>query len=338
MARSLLVLGGSAFVGRAAVAEGVELGWDVTTFNRGLTGEADPRARAVVGDRRDVAALARLAGSAWDLVIDTWAGAPRAVRDSAVALADRVERYAYISSVSVYEPPPPLGVSETAATVTAQADADHGDYAECKRGAELALDQVLPGKSIFARAGLILGPRENVGRLTWWLSRIARGGEVLCPGPQDAAIQYIDARDLVRFTIAAASSGQAGAFNLVCPRGHATMESLLDACLTTAGADDAHLTWVDPQTIEQIGIEPWQELPMWLPPRHEYAGMHDVNVDRALDAGLECRPVSDTVSDTWDWLGGLAGSDPPIRPDLPSTGLDADRERRALEAWHRSHR
>src|SRR5579872_2934788 len=136
MSRSLLVLGGSAFVGRAVVSEALQLGWTVTTFNRGRSGDPDPAAATIIGDRRDPAALADLARRDWDLVVDTWSGPPRVVRSSAAALRDRAERYAYISSESVYEPPPPIDVDEAAETVAASPDADRGGYAECKRGAE----------------------------------------------------------------------------------------------------------------------------------------------------------------------------------------------------------
>jgi 2'-hydroxyisoflavone reductase len=332
--RSLLVLGGSSFVGRALVAEGLEGGWAVTTFNRGVTGGGpDSSARAVIGDRLRPETLERLTDRDWDLVVDTWSGAPRAVRDSAGALRDRADRYAYISSESVYVAPPPPGATESTSTVAASPNADDGDYAERKRGAEIALEQAFPDRSLFARAGLILGPHENVGRLTWWLSRMARGGEVLCPGPEDMPIQYVDARDLARFVIAAAASGQTGAFNVVCRRGHATIGTLLDACLGAAGAPDAVMTWVDPDAILAAGIEPWEELPVWIPPGHEFAALHDSSVERAHHAGLQCRPVDDTVRDTWEWFRTLDIT-VPVRPDLPPLGIEPERERAVLRDWH----
>lgn len=333
MTRSLLVLGGSAFVGRALVSEGLEDAWEVTTFNRGVSGGSDAGARAVIGDRLDLQSLDQLTDRDWDLVVDTWSGAPRAVRDSARALRDRAARYAYISTESVYAAPPPLGATESALTVTASPDAEDGSYPELKRGAEVALEQVFSDRSLLARAGLILGPHENVGRLTWWLSRMARGGEILCPGPADMPIQYVDARDLARFVIAAASSGHSGAFNVVCRRGHATMGSLLEACCAAAGAADAVMSWVDPDTIAAAGIEPWQELPVWIPPEHEFAGMHDANVEHAHRAGLVCRPVNDTVRDTWEWFSTLDIT-VPVRPDLPALGIEPERERAVLGDWH----
>jgi 2'-hydroxyisoflavone reductase len=315
------------------VAEGLAQGWEVAAFNRGRTGEVSRGAETIIGDRLDPDTLRPLTDRDWDLVVDTWSGVPRAVRDSAGALRDRAAFYAYVSSISVYTSPPPIGVTESDETVNGSRDADAGEYAEVKRGAELAVEDAFPGRSLLARAGLILGPHENVGRLTWWLSRMARGGEVLCPGPREMGIQYVDARDLARFVIAAGGAGDAGPFNVVSRRGHATMGTLLDVCRAVAGAADTALTWVDPDVIEQAGIEPWQELPVWLPPDHEYAGMHAADVERAYRAGLTCRPVEETVSDTWRWLSSLAGP-PRVTPGRPAPGLDPERERATLAAWH----
>jgi 2'-hydroxyisoflavone reductase len=332
VATSLLVLGGSSFVGRALVDEGLGRGWEVTTFNRGLGGWVDPRATRLIGDRHDLATLAPLRRRDWDLVADTWQGAPRAARDAAALLAPRASRYLYISSCSVYAPPPPIGLDESAATVPASPDAVAGSYPELKRGAELAIVQAFGDRALLARPGLILGPHENIGRLPWWLARMADGGEVLAPGPPGLRLQYIDARDLARFALGAAHAGRGGAFNVVSRRGHATMATLLQACCATAGAPGTRLTWVDPGAVLAAGIEPWTELPIWLPPDHEYAGMHAAGVERAHAAGLRCRPVHETVADTWAWISALDGPMPfPAGGDPP--GLAPDRERAVLDGW-----
>jgi 2'-hydroxyisoflavone reductase len=336
----LLVLGGSAFVGRAIVADGIARGWEVTTFNRGrtATGEPDPRITRMLGDRTAPAALRPLEGGEWDIVADTWSGAPIAVRDVARVLEPRAGRYIYISSCSVYAPPPPIGATEDAPTVEASPDAvdGAGDYAACKRGAELAVvSEFGASRTLLARPGLILGPREDVGRLPWWLSRMARGGDVLAPGPPDRPLQLIDARDLARFVLDAALTGHSGPFNTVSRSGHATTATLLESCLSSAGAPGTRLRWVQPDVIERAGIEPWTELPIWLPPDHEYAGMHAANVERAHAAGLRCRPVRETVADTWAWMESLDGP-APLRADRPAPGLSAAAERAALAAAGRS--
>jgi 2'-hydroxyisoflavone reductase len=333
MTSSLLVLGGSGFVGRAVVEEGLRRGWRVATFNRGHAPAASQAVEVIAGDRLDRSSLKPLQDREWEVVVDTWSGEPRAVLDSASVLADHAERYVYISSGSVYEQPVPLGVNETSPTVAADAAGEDGEYPALKRGAELAAVEVFGERALLARAGLILGPYEDVGRLTWWLNRIAAGGEVLAPGPPDLRIQFIDARDLAAFVLDAALEGHAGPYNVVSRRGHATMGSLLQACETVAGGADVRLTWLDPAAITAAGIEAWTELPIWLPPHSPLIAMHAADVEHAYAAGLRCRPVLETVADTWRWLATLNGSTP-IRPGLEPTGLASLRERAALEAWH----
>ena len=325
----LLVLGGSRFVGRALVDDGLDRGWDVTVFNRGRSVPRDPRVRQLTGDRDDPAALAPLDQGEWDYVVDTWSGAPRAALRSARALADRAVRYAYISSISVYEPPPPIGVREDDRTVASSPELEQAEYAEAKRGAELAVVDTFGERALVVRPGLILGPHEDVGRLPWWLTRIARGGDVVAPGPPGRRLQYIDARDLARFVLDAAAAGCQGPFNAVSRPGHATIGSLLEACVEFAGPPDVRLRCVQPATVLDAGIEPWTELPIWLPPDHEFAGMHVADVERAYAAGLSCRPLRETVADTWAWLSALDGP-PPLRDDLPAPGLSPERERALL--------
>jgi 2'-hydroxyisoflavone reductase len=324
MSPALLVLGGTGFVGRALVNEGLARGWSVATFNRGHRPPADPRVRCLIGDRLRPGTLSALGERDWDVVADTWSGAPRAARESAVVLAERAARYVYVSSG-----PPPVDATEAAATVSASPDAEDGDYPERKRGAELAIAATFGERALVARAGLILGPHEDVGRLPWWLNRIAAGGPVLAPGPPEMPLQYIDARDLAAFVLDAAVAGRGGPFNVVSRSGHATMRTLLETCREVVGADSAELVWTAPETILAAGIEPWTELPIWIPPGHPFAGLHAAGVERAHACGLECRPLRETVADTWAWLRGLDGP-PPLRADLPAPGLDPSRERALL--------
>lgn len=328
MTTSLLVLGGSHFVGRALVEDGLARGWAVTTFTRGCSGDAHPDAEHLTGDRLDRATLEQLGARHWDVVADTWSGAPRAMRDSSAVLADRAGHYAYISSRSVYAEPLAPGADEHAPTVDASPDAPDGEYPERKRGSELALQAAFGDRALIARAGLILGPREDVGRLPWWLERVARGGEVLAPGPPDLGLQLIDARDLAHWVLGAAADERHGPFDTVSRPAHTTMRGLLEACLHTTGAD-ASLRWTDPEPILAAGIQPWTQLPIWIPPGPDRA-LHEGDTVRAHEAGLRCRPVADTVADTWAWLEAI-GHAPVLRPDLAPPGLDPDREQRLLQ-------
>lgn len=345
MADTLLVLGGSGFVGPALIQAGLERGLEVTTFHRspsrsrgpaGSTGSTEPTVRTIQGDRLDPASLEPLRERSWDIVVDTWSGPPRAVRDSARGLREHAGRYVYISSESVYAAPPTPGADEATPTVASDPDAEATAYPEDKRGGEIAAEQVFADRALLARCGLILGPLENIGRLTWWLSRMARGGEVMCPGPPPLPLQYVDARDLAAFVLDAAIAGQSGPFNVVSRRGHATMGAILEACRDVAGAPNATLTWVAPEVITAAGIEPWTEIPIWLPADHEFAAMHNSNVERAHAAGLRCRPVLDTVRDTWHWMSALSVP-PPLHEGIMPAGVAPEREREVLRAWASAH-
>ncbi|MET8117885.1 NAD-dependent epimerase/dehydratase family protein [Micromonospora sp. NPDC005291] len=329
----LLVLGGTGFVGGATVTEAVRRGWSVTVFNRGMHGTVPPGVQRLRGDRTAPDGLAALAGGEWDLVVDTWDSAPRAVRDAARALVGAVPHYAYISSGSVYALPVPPQVGEDAPTVdTAAADATGGDYAECKAGGELAATEVFGERALLVRAGLILGPGEDIGRLPWWLQRVARGGDVLAPGPADLPVQYIDVRDLAAWTLDRAAEGVGGAFNVISQPGHTTMGELLEAVVAVTGSD-ARLRWTDPAPILAAGVVPWNDLPIWVPKGHEFRWMQERGVQKAYAAGLTCRPVADTAADTWRWLRAV-GSVPPRagRPAREPVGLDAAREAELLMA------
>ncbi|HEY1641188.1 MAG TPA: NAD-dependent epimerase/dehydratase family protein [Streptosporangiaceae bacterium] len=325
----LLVLGGTHHVGRAVVEVALARGDQVTTVNRGVSGPDTAGARTLRADRTDRPALAAALGEeTWDAVIDTWSYAPRVVLDAARLLAGRVGHYGYVSSRSVYEWPIPSGADESAPVVAADPASESGDdYAAAKRGGELAAIEVFGDRAVLARAGLILGPYEIVGRMPWWLRRIERGGDVLAPGPPDRPLQYIDCRDLAAWLLQAAERGIGGAFNTVSQPGQATMRTLLEAAIEATGSA-ARLVWTPPEVIEEAGIEPWTELPVWTPPDGEVAALHDGNVDRVYAAGLTCRPVTETVADTWAWL--QAEGDPPVRPGSLSPGLDPVREQEVL--------
>ncbi|MFJ8590184.1 SDR family oxidoreductase [Streptomyces sp. NPDC093598] len=330
----LLMLGGTEFAGRAVVEAALGRGWEVTVFHRGRH-DAPPGVRSLLGDRTAPGGLAALADDPgeWDVVVDTWSAAPRAVRDTARLLRGRADRYVYVSSCSVYAWAPAAGYDEDAPLVEgASADAEQTAYAQDKRGGELAvLDAFGADRSALVRSGLILGPYENVGRLPWWLGRTARGGPVLAPGPRELPLQYVDVRDLAEWILHAAERELSGPFNLMSPQGHATMGELLDACVRVTGGA-AELRWTEPDVILQAGIEPWTELPVWVPPGSDlHDALHSADVSRAVGAGLVCRPVEETVADTWRWLQDIGGT-APQRPDRTRKGLAPEVEARVLAA------
>ena len=325
------MLGGTSFVGGAVVEAALDRGWSVTTFNRGSRPEWRPGVEHVPGDRTRPYDVERLAAGRWDVAVDTWAAAPKVVRTSAEQLGDAVGRYVYVSSRAVYARPYPSGLDESAATVAASAGAPSVGYAEDKRGGELAVEETFGGdRALLVRAGLVLGPGENLGRMRAWLAHVARSGTVLAPGGPEQPWRYVDVRDLAGWVLDAAEAGAAGPFNVVNRLGHTTTGSFLDAC-RGALPSPARFCWVSHEALTEAGVNRYAALPGWLPPTPEYDGFLTTDVRRAAAAGLRCRPVHETVADTLDWLreaGGI-GHDP-RRDGEEVLGLDPDLERRLV--------
>jgi 2'-hydroxyisoflavone reductase len=326
----LLVLGGTHHVGRAVVEAALTRGDEVTTLTRGVSGAPVDGVKARYADRRDASAVATaLGGDTWDAVVDTWSFEPVAVRDAARLLAGRADHYTYISSRSVYTWPIASGSDESAPLVDGDpGSTDATDYAAAKRGGELAVLGEFSGGVLVARAGLVLGPYEVVGRLPWWLNRIAGGGRVPAPGPFERPLQYIDGRDLAEWALRCADAGTTGTFNSVSEAGHTTIGALLDGCVEVTGSD-AELVWLSPEVIEAADIGGWTDLPIWVPPTGELAGLHDGDVSAAREAGLACRPAGETVADTWAWLQREGTPTPPTRR-AGELGISAEQEARLL--------
>ena len=313
----LLVLGGTRFVGRAVVAAALDRGWQVDALHRGVTGELPAGADALLADRTDPDQLAAALGDrTWDAVLDTWAGAPAVARTAADLLAGRAGRAAYVSSRSVYVEMLP-GRGEDAPVVDADPAAGATTYPADKRGGELAWLARFPD-ALLLRAGLILGPHEDVARLPWWLDRISRGGRVVAPGRPERGLQYVDVRDLAEFALDGVEQGLTGPYDITSAPGHATTLELLEACVEATGSD-ADLVWVDEADLAAAGVQPWTQLPCWVPESGEAAGVFEGDTSKALGAGLTVRPVEQTVADTWAWMreAGVPKGRPGMEPGLP---------------------
>jgi 2'-hydroxyisoflavone reductase len=330
MSRKVLVLGGTDFVGPAVVGAALAQGDDVTIFHRGQTGSAPDGVRVIHGDRTKASDLDAVTGEHWDLVVDAWSRAPRVVRDAAQALEPHADRYVYISTISVYAEAHEGALTEASPTVDAKPDADATDYAADKRGAELAIESVFgQDRCVFARPGLILGPRENIGRLPWWLRRVAAGGDVLAPEPKDLPIQYIDARDLAAFAI---DTKLNGAVNVLSRPGHTTMAEVLALCHEVTGSS-ATYTWMDAEFLLAHDVAPWTELPIWVPPIGEWAGFYECDSSPALRSGLACRSAHDTVQATWTWLTEHPEWKQVVTGNRALTGMAPEREAALHAAW-----
>jgi 2'-hydroxyisoflavone reductase len=332
----LLVLGGTRFLGRHLAEQALAAGHAVTLLHRGRgTTGLLPEAEHRLADR-DGDLTAALAGGAWDAAIDTSAYVPRQVRAAAAALAGRVGTYQLVSTISVYRAFDQPGLTEDTPLATLDDPAtevvDGATYGGLKALCERALQDALPGRADIVRPGLIVGPHDPTGRFSWWVERLQRGGDVLCPGTPDDAVQFIDARDLAAFMLARVQGGAAGVVHASGPAAPLTMGALLETARAVLNPE-ARLHWVASDFLLAEGVVPWTEVPLWLPP--DSANLHRIDPGRALVGGLVCRPLAETLLDTAAWLARAAERVPASTagPARPSIGLDADKERRLLAAF-----
>ncbi len=297
----LLVLGGTKFLGPAIVEAALADGHEVTIFNRGTVSpyELFPQVDRLTGDRDGD--LLALEGRTWNGVVDTSGYVPRVVRQSAELLRDAVERYVFVSSISVYaDPSVPVDEGSPVAELTDPASENvEADYGALKAACEGVVADVFGARGTSVRAGLIVGPRDRTDRFTYWPRRLAEGGDVLAPGSPDAPVQFVDVRDLGVFLVRLAERGPGGALNATGPAEPLTLGGLLERARDAIGSD-ARLVWTDEQRILDAGVQPWSELPLWIP-GGEGAGLMRADTSRALAAGLAFRPLEETARDTLAW-------------------------------------
>jgi 2'-hydroxyisoflavone reductase len=320
----LLILGGTKFLGRHAVDAALAAGHEVTIFTRGQTNpDLFPDVEHLQGDRDG--GLSALEGGSWDGVVDTSGYVPRIVRQSAELLRESVGRYVFVSSISVYDDfSQPIDESAALAQLEDPATEEVMEhYGALKAACEAVITEVYGDRGANVRAGLIVGPYDPTDRFTYWPRRIAAGGEVLGPGDRAAPVQFVDARDLGAWLVKLALGGPGGTFNATGPADSLTFADFLERARTAIGSD-ANIVWVDEQTVLDAGVEPWSELPLWLPGT-EYAGMARADTRLALAAGLTFRPLEETVVDTLAWDRTVPGDRPTLTPDKESTVLASAR-------------
>jgi 2'-hydroxyisoflavone reductase len=335
----ILILGGTQFLGVHITERAIARGHTVTLFNRGRT-HADlfPKIEKLQGDRDDK--LDALKGRSWDAVVDDSGYVPRHVKLSAQLLAPVVRQYLFVSSISAYatfsranDEGSPLGKLADQSIEKVNGDT----YGPLKALCEKTAESLLPGRLTVIRPGYVVGPNDHTDRFTYWPARAARGGEMLVAGTPDDAIQFIDVRDLARFTIEALERRHFGTFNLVTPPGKFTMGQLISACVASA-AEQAHPrpapapTWVPAEFITRHDATLLDEFPIWVPATGDSAGFAKISDARALHAGLHITPLEQTVHDTLAWHL----SRPEAERAQLKAGLPPQREQAMLAAWHQS--
>jgi 2'-hydroxyisoflavone reductase len=321
----LLVLGGTVFLGRHLVEAALASGHEVTLFNRGQTNpDLFPEVEKLRGDRQSD--LSALEGRRWDAAIDVHGRMPRVVRPVAELLADAVDHFTFVSSISAYGEEFPVGMDESFPTAEFAEDMDEDDlanYGPCKAECERIALAAFPDRSFVPRPGLIVGPHDPTDRFTYWPRRVAAGGHVLAPGEPERQVQIVDGRDLADWIVRMVEAGATGPYNATGPDFPLTMGRMLKTCGSVSG-NDAELVWVSDEFLLAEGVGQWMELPLWLA-EPETEGLLAVDVSKAVDSGLSFRPLEATVRDTLAWRGDGDRSD--------AVGLAPEREAALLEKW-----
>lgn len=337
---SILILGGTSFVGRHLTELALAQGHRLTLFNRG---QSNPGLFADVeklqGDREtDLSALTHAIdqGRRWDAVIDVTGYIPCTVQASAQLLAKATDHFTYISTVSVYadhktanfDEAYPLGTltAEAVAQVKSKNDVTGENYGPLKALCEHEVRQVFGDHALIIRPGLVVGPYDPTDRFTYWPHRVAQGGNVLAPGRPEDRTQFIDARDLAAWTVHMLNARAYGIYNATGPHYPLTFGTLLQTCAQVSAAD-AQITWVDEAFLLAQQVQPWSDLPLWVPADDpEFAGFNTAQCAKAIAAGLTYRPLADTVRDTLVWVQA--------RPPAPlKAGISREREAELLQRY-----
>jgi 2'-hydroxyisoflavone reductase len=320
MFMKLLIIGGTHFLGRHLVETALERGHEVTLFNRGQSyPHLFPHVEQLHGNRDGD--LAILQNRRWDVVIDTCGYVPRLVRASAEALAHAVERYIFISSISVYADFSKAGIDENSPVATLQDQSTETiteqTYGALKALCEQAAESAMPGRVLIIRPGLIVGPHDPTDRFTYWPYRVAQGGQMLASGEPGDPTQFIDVRDLAAWILHMAERRKTGIYNATGPDYPLPFGKFLEECKTVTGSD-AQFIWVSDKFLTDRDID----LPLWVP--DSYAGMRAVNCSKAIADGFVFRPLAETVRDTLGWKG--TGGELKV-------GLKPEQEKRLLQEW-----
>lgn len=320
----ILILGGTRFLGRHLVNSARARGHEVTLFNRG---KSNPnlfrRVKTIHGDREHD--LDQLTGQ-WDAVIDTCGYFPRIVRMSAHALKDKVEKYVFISSISVYADFSKVGIKEGDPLGTLEDETieeiSGETYGPLKALCEQAVQHVYGMRSLIIRPGLIVGPHDPTDRFTYWPLRIKRGGDVLVPDRPEAMTQFIDVRDVADFIFRLLEQNDGGVFNVT--GNPITLNTLFETCKRISKSD-ANFKWASVEFLEKNNVAPWSDMPAWLPDTGENAGSASVNISKAQQAGLTITPLVQTIRDIYEWEFEQAGE------HEMKAGLKPEREKELLE-------
>jgi 2'-hydroxyisoflavone reductase len=337
-ARSLriLILGGTGFLGPAQVEYALARGHTLTLFNRGRTApDLFPGVETLLGDRAE-GDYASLGGRTWDAVIDNSANVAPWVMDSVEILEAAAGRYLFVSSISAHSDNSVIGQDENGPVFSeaeyqeavASGVSSGAAFGQHKAQAERETFRAFGDRGIVVRPGLIVGPGDRSDRFTYWPVRVDRGGEVLAPGDGADWAQIVDVRDMGRFMVHLVEQEASGTFNATGPEAPLTMAGMLYG-IRAITSTPVTFTWVDAEFLREHRVGAWMEMPVWVYPDPQMRGFSAYDCSKAMAAGLTFRPLADTARDTLEWWKAKPEEERTLR-----TGLDPEKEKAILEAWH----
>jgi 2'-hydroxyisoflavone reductase len=330
---SLLILGGTSFLGPHQVRYALERGHTVSIFTRGRTEPAlfadlFDRVEHLEGDRNGDHAALR--GRRWDAVIDNSGQNVQWARDSAQLLKDAATHYLFVSSTGVFYPYLTIGATEDVQPRLADdPPRDPPSYGVMKALSEREVQQAFGDRAIIVRPNYIVGPGDTTDRFPYWPVRIARGGEVLVPGPHDQPVQFIDVRDLTEWMIRLIETGTTGVFNAAGPFPRQATIAEMVYGIRAVTTEPVDWVWIDDH--EFLSGQRLRAMVPWIMPAGNSLGHTRVNYDRAVANGLTFRPLATTVRDTLDWWASDAV--PASRRAEPQFVLSPEREASIIAAW-----
>jgi 2'-hydroxyisoflavone reductase len=325
----VLILGGTNFLGPHIVEELQQKGHEVTLFNRGTHDTSFLSNVEILQGDRD-GDLQALENRHWDAVIDTSCHLPRHAKISSKILAKAAEHYTFISTIGVYENFHELNMDETYPLAKLEdetsEEVNEKTYGALKASCEKIIENYFPNHSLIIRPGLIVGPRDPTHRFAYWPLRMIDGGEVLAPGESKQNLQFIDVRDLAKWVVTMVEMRKVGCYNATGPKLCLTFEELLKTCMQISRKQTS-LTWVSEDFLIKSGVQDWSELPLWLSYKRNMPGFLNVNIAKAVSAGLTFRPLSDTISSIITW-------EKQHRKEGEQIGIDRVKEQSILKLWH----
>ena len=324
----ILFIGGTSFVGRYTAQAAIDADHHVTLFHRGITGsDLFPGATHLVGDRD--ADLSGLAGDSWNATIDVCAYYPRQVRSLAEALGGRGGRHVYISSVSAYAADLPWGYDESAQlTEVTDPDAEvwnYQNYGGLKVACERLAAALHGPETTIIRPAYVIGPRDHTYRFTWWVDRIAQGGQVLAPGRPDDPIQLIDARDMGSWMVSLLDRSLTGTFHAVDPAPPFGWGDMLEAIAAQVAPPGTELVWVPSDFLRAEGLD-GIVIPLWGEGDTSSPNKFTASPAAASATGLTPRSLAQTIAD-------IQAEDRAPFSGPPGVGIPAEREAEVLARW-----